>query len=456
MRLFALPALAAVLVCLPSANEIDEVSSPALQRAIEATVPERERLGYTPDDLKHFRFPGRMPAFDAWMADAIAFDAGARDVRGRLRGADGLGAVIETCWTAGGWEIAPDAPVTAAGSLDNVIREWWRARGEEVPEEAIDLALGSLSNEVHPALAHFLVSARACGDQWGRAIDSDRLDAKDIQRLTGRIWELSLDTSQIADLEGGFDRRFAGRAAVRFGAAVEALANALLATDEPRGEGTVTLPTPLGDVVIGAAGDTKHGAPGVLLCVDVSGADTYEPGTACGRLDHPFAAVIDLAGNDEYRSTAARSGAGAGELGVGVVVDCQGDDRYLVEQVATHVLRFDGDGLHLREGIRPADFEIQPLAAPRRAGGDDGAEAWATRKRRARERERTVRRIAAIEEELPALEQRLAELDEAMIRHSEDYRRVVELAAERDRVQREVDGLFGEWEELEERLGGGQ
>jgi len=131
-------------------------------------------------------------------------------------------------------------------------------------------------------------------------------------------------------------------------------------------------------------------------------------------------------------------------------------DRYLVEQVATHVLRFDGDGLHLREGIRPADFEIQPLAAPRRAGGDDGAEAWATRKRRARERERTVRRIAAIEEELPALEQRLAELDEAMIRHSEDYRRVVELAAERDRVQREVDGLFGEWEELEERLGGGQ
>ncbi|RJP82413.1 MAG: hypothetical protein C4524_00655 [Candidatus Zixiibacteriota bacterium] len=114
--------------------------------------------------------------------------------------------------------------------------------------------------------------------------------------------------------------------------------------------------TPIGRIVIGGPGDDRHRYSDLLLLVDLGGDDTYEGAVgSTPSLDIPISLAVDLegndnyvnedeylpsqgaaifgagmlldlAGNDAYRST--RLGQGAAMLGVGILADMAGDDEY--------------------------------------------------------------------------------------------------------------------------------
>ena len=58
-----------------------------------------------------------------------------------------------------------------------------------------------------------------------------------------------------------------------------------------------------------------------------------------------------------------------------------------------------------------------------------------------------------MQDEIPKAEAKLAELDDALIAAATDHAKVTELARQREQVQSAVDGLYAEWEALEEAVG---
>ena len=86
--------------------------------------------------------------------------------------------------------------------------------------------------------------------------------------------------------------------------------------------------TPLGAVILAGRGPDLHAGPAPLLLVDPAGDDRYLAGAA-GSLDRPVSILIDLDGDDLYVAADTLAPAfGAGVLGVGILVDEAGDDRY--------------------------------------------------------------------------------------------------------------------------------
>ncbi|MDR2761319.1 MAG: hypothetical protein LBB88_01805 [Planctomycetaceae bacterium] len=94
--------------------------------------------------------------------------------------------------------------------------------------------------------------------------------------------------------------------------------------------------TSAGDIVIGGRGNNAYDLDGpdfrdVICIIDLGGDDNYRDGT-CG-LHRPVMLIIDLHGNDSYTGT--RPGVQAGSiLGVSVLIDVEGDDRYNAVDVA--------------------------------------------------------------------------------------------------------------------------
>ena len=125
-------------------------------------------------------------------------------------------------------------------------------------------------------------------------------------------------------------------------------------------------------------------------------------------------------------------------------------DRFAVEQVATHVLRWQPDGWRLTEGVRTEDFEhVQAVREESSAQDDAGAEAWRERKRRARDVERARRRVVVLEDEIAAFEEQVAALD-ARLFEVTDYARSEAIASEQRELQGRIEALMTEWEELAE------
>ena len=127
-------------------------------------------------------------------------------------------------------------------------------------------------------------------------------------------------------------------------------------------------------------------------------------------------------------------------------------DRYVVQELATHVARIRGDGLELRPGVRPEDFEREALRREAMAPAVE-AGAHADRKKRQREIERARRRLGEVEVEIPEAEAAVTRIDAALITAATDYGRVRTLAAEREVAAKEVEALYAEWESLEGLVG---
>ena len=92
--------------------------------------------------------------------------------------------------------------------------------------------------------------------------------------------------------------------------------------------------TPAGAIVIGGKGNNTYhldNMPGVAAVIDLGGDDAYYDGTVSP--DRPVLLVIDLAGNNVYRSTKPGVQGGA-ILGVSMLLDLEGNDVYQAEDVA--------------------------------------------------------------------------------------------------------------------------
>ncbi len=131
-------------------------------------------------------------------------------------------------------------------------------------------------------------------------------------------------------------------------------------------------------------------------------------------------------------------------------------DRFLVERVATHIARVEGDRLQVYEGVRPELLE-PPSARSERGDGQVGASAGAVdheaRRRAQKERQRLSRQLDQKMAEAEKIELRQAAIDAAVVEAGADWARAAKLASERAELDRKMDGLFEEMAALEGQIG---
>ncbi|MBM3321060.1 MAG: hypothetical protein FJY73_10330 [Candidatus Eisenbacteria bacterium] len=101
--------------------------------------------------------------------------------------------------------------------------------------------------------------------------------------------------------------------------------------------------SPWGWIRVRGSGDDIVDGDGALLLVDLGGNDTYTGGAAASAADRPLGLLLDMAGDDRYRSE-GRPAQGAGMAGVGVLIDAGGNDTYEAER---HAQGFGQFGLGL-------------------------------------------------------------------------------------------------------------
>lgn len=93
----------------------------------------------------------------------------------------------------------------------------------------------------------------------------------------------------------------------------------------------VRLGTAIGDVVISGSGNDRIEGP-AMLTLDLGGDDQYSGLIGAPlSLRKPISVVVDLGGNDTYDGRKTDGNVGCGFMGVGVIADLSGDDKYLVK-----------------------------------------------------------------------------------------------------------------------------
>ena len=96
----------------------------------------------------------------------------------------------------------------------------------------------------------------------------------------------------------------------------------------------LTLPTPMGVVVIAGQGDDIH-TENAVLTIDLGGNDHYIGSSASAwGTEYRTSLTIDLSGNDEYDNGTRRYSQGFGCLSVGMLIDLSGNDRYRAGNMA--------------------------------------------------------------------------------------------------------------------------
>ena len=126
-------------------------------------------------------------------------------------------------------------------------------------------------------------------------------------------------------------------------------------------------------------------------------------------------------------------------------------DRYLVERLGTHVLRFDGSTIRASEGLRPEHLEPpKPLSSLLGSGdkSEEGAVDYAEQKRLQREAARAEKRVVVLEEEIDGLERLLAEIDSGLGDAVGDPARIETLLVKRQSTSAALEVLMAEWESL--------
>lgn len=179
---------------------------------------------------------------------------------------------------------------------------------------------------------------------WGN--EDDSLEAVLMKGAWQREFDVPVDTTRevdsdrLLDIIKKLDIEALMHAGMIVGPAVQTTARGLADTDM----GSKTAPYPVegvsGDVlyyeetewgrfVIGGSGDNVYKGDFAFVA-DIGGNDVYRGrfGGAIGELNHPYSIVIDLSGDDYYAGDDLAVNHGAGFLGIGVLVDRDGDDTY--------------------------------------------------------------------------------------------------------------------------------
>lgn len=183
-------------------------------------------------------------------------------------------------------------PRELMGSPENSSRRDFQSLMHEYVEELSGIQK-SFHDAVQPfddaALLRRLNDGLPSADQLLRA--GAAVDAAKLKAVTGRFLEATLRFAHAARQATGFPAQ-----GLRF-------------------------ESPLGLVVVGSAGNDRHG-PEAALIVDPGGDDVYERRPATGGA---VSVIVDLGGNDTY------TGSDAAVRGLSALVDFAGGDRYAME-----------------------------------------------------------------------------------------------------------------------------
>jgi hypothetical protein len=234
----------------------------------------------------------------------------------------------------------------------------WLEKVESIFQEAARLralAFATYSDEENQFLRDNIAGlppAIASGTYLHEDADHARARAnRRIVRLAGRIDEIALSRA-IRPLDGLVDRR-----------ALTALRDALRALPNAADPILARRKTPFGEIVVGGTGPNVWRDEEPAVIIDIGGDDIYANNAGSSFFDvRPVAAVFDLGGDDSYEGTDSFvQGCGIG--GVGMLVDLDGNDRYLAHDGAQGVgilgwgilVDFAGDdryrALHFAQGV---------------------------------------------------------------------------------------------------------
>ena len=252
-----------------------------------------------------------------------------------------------------GFHMDFTAPSTGSGSFEEAMQALFRAAGQEDGYEAA-LTLGDrLTEAAKAALTDYLWAAadaltrnrQACGSilpmLW-KTLAEFTMTAPATADVSGirtayQIWK-SVDEREL--LASGQQMIAASARLVRAVSGLEKLTH---------DGGTVAVDTPAGKIIIGSAGDDRYADTGAFLHIDPGGNDVYEGAVAVSTAEYPVSVLMDLGGNDTYRTESGAS-QGCGILGTGLLYDLSGDDSYeagALSQGAAHIgtgMLFDGSG----------------------------------------------------------------------------------------------------------------
>ena len=149
---------------------------------------------------------------------------------------------------------------------------------------------------------------------------------------------------QVDDVAHTFDEASLWYAAMKCTEALDSARIDLIETDlkEIPGDFAFNWETDWGWIRIRGDGPHEIDGTDALLLVDFGGNDTYLGGAAASTAYRSLGLLLDLAGDDEYRSEQPAQGAGL--CGVGILLDVKGNDRYQTRHYGQGVGQF-GFGL---------------------------------------------------------------------------------------------------------------
>jgi len=135
-------------------------------------------------------------------------------------------------------------------------------------------------------------------------------------------------------------------------------------------------------------------------------------------------------------------------------------DRYFLDRIVTKILYFGADALSLhwanytelrerlsRPGERTADAP-PPQTTEQQRDKADRAEKREAERQEKRHLERARRRFGELEQQIASLESRLAALDESLAQGGDDWERLQQETAERQRLEGCLDEALAGWEAL--------
>lgn len=134
-------------------------------------------------------------------------------------------------------------------------------------------------------------------------------------------------------------------------------------------------------------------------------------------------------------------------------------DRYFINRVATKVLEISETGSTLYLGDydyyleKKAELEAEALPDQiEMANQSAGAMDYQAQKENLKEQRKLARRIEQIEVEIETIENRLSELNQAML-ETNDIGQLTDYQKEIDQLTAQHDSLMVEWEDLSEQMG---
>jgi hypothetical protein len=284
-------------------------------------------------ELGRYGDSGRLPSFQLLMQDPLKVPAFARATSASLETAMHLEEYIELTWTLGSttpWQTrAPAAAQNAGLPPQSQLNEFLSVPLTEA-NEIVHQALAALdSDDQKHVLAHW-------PSLLNRLSTSHYLDE-------GTRTETITHTRTLALLQK-VNQRLMLDAALRIAVLAEDSAvQQIVEWVEPlaslthesssdfRGDLLFRSTTPYGTILVGGDGPNYYGADAALI-IDLGGDDVYSnncgaPPSAKGQRIGSVGIIVDLDGNDRYLAT-ADGALGSGVAGIGMLIDKGGDDIY--------------------------------------------------------------------------------------------------------------------------------